>query len=256
MRMPSWQDVISFFTHGWAVIRDAPGQFALALLFGGLIIWGALSWKYTAQLDNKDGIISEKDSELSVKDATIKQQEDFLAEYRGRLNVSTPKEAEDKLENLEKALSVAQRDIKELREGQNREPHNRHISDTQRELFVNAAEKTGIKSSLVVTSFNMTCLDCDAYSQDFDDMIAQIPGWVALRSGTFFGIGYNSPGITVMVHPGNPTPEARALIDSLRAAKFIFNVLPRLSNQPTLQGEASPHEMPIAEIEINPQRDP
>jgi hypothetical protein len=62
------------------------------------------SWKFDAQLNGKDAIITSKDEELkakdgiiSARDATIKFQDALLAEYRNKLQIPTEVGQERKL---------------------------------------------------------------------------------------------------------------------------------------------------------------
>jgi hypothetical protein len=96
--LPGWQDIVRFFSEQWRVISGARASFFGGLLLIGLIIgaiqWGALSWRYSAQLDNKDSIIA-------TKDATISQQSTFLEEYRSKLKGASPDETVKNINELE-----------------------------------------------------------------------------------------------------------------------------------------------------------
>jgi len=87
--MPSLQDIIKFFAEGWHVIRDAPGPFALSVIVVGLVLWGALSWKFDAQIQSRDSIIGARDAVIAARDATIKFQDALLGEYKNRLQIPT-----------------------------------------------------------------------------------------------------------------------------------------------------------------------
>jgi hypothetical protein len=77
--------------------RYVHAKFRLA----GLLLWGALSWRYSAQLDNKDSIIA-------ARNATIQAQDAFLAEYRSKLKGASPDEVVKKIANLESEVQSLQ----------------------------------------------------------------------------------------------------------------------------------------------------
>jgi hypothetical protein len=96
--LPSWQDIVRFFSEQWRVISGARVSFFGGLLLLGVIVgaieWNMLSWRYSVQLDNKDSVIS-------TKDATISQQSSFLEEYRNKLKGASPGEVVKKITELE-----------------------------------------------------------------------------------------------------------------------------------------------------------
>jgi hypothetical protein len=95
--MPNWQDILKFFGEGWHVIRDAPGPFALCVIMAGLILWGALSWKFDAQIASRDSIIG-------ARDATIKFQDALIAEYKNRMQIPTETGEDRKLAPEQKRI--------------------------------------------------------------------------------------------------------------------------------------------------------
>jgi hypothetical protein len=99
--MPSWQDIVNFISGEWRVIQGARATFTLSVVMAGLLLWGALSWRYSAQLDNKDSIIA-------ARNATIQAQDAFLAEYRSKLKGASPDEVVKKIANLESEVQSLQ----------------------------------------------------------------------------------------------------------------------------------------------------
>ena len=79
--MPSWSDIVNQFVTAWQILRDAPVPTISALVVAFLLIWGALSWRYSGQLENKDSIIA-------TRDATIKYQEAQISDYNTKLEDS------------------------------------------------------------------------------------------------------------------------------------------------------------------------
>jgi hypothetical protein len=105
--MPSWSDIREFFDREWNVIKGAPGSFSIVVILLAIIIWAALSWRYSGQLDNKDSIIA-------ARDAMIKYQDAQLHDYRDELGVSSPNEAKTKLDLLHAELEKAKISLAEL----------------------------------------------------------------------------------------------------------------------------------------------
>jgi hypothetical protein len=95
--MPTLQDIIKFFGEGWHVIRDAPGPFALSTIMVGLILWGASSWKFDAQIASPGSIIG-------ARDATIKFQDALIAEYKNRIQIPTESGEDRKLAPEQKRI--------------------------------------------------------------------------------------------------------------------------------------------------------
>jgi hypothetical protein len=57
------------------------------------------SWRYSAQLENKDSIIA-------ARDATLKRYEAELHDYQRKLAVSSPEEAKEKLDSVRAELQI------------------------------------------------------------------------------------------------------------------------------------------------------
>ena len=242
--MPSLQDFFNFVANEWRMIKCP--SFWLAVAIVGGIIYSALSWEYTTQLSNKDSIIS-------VRNATIDQQSSFLSEYREQLKVSTPTEAAQQFSSIKQALADAENEIKKLRERQNLQS-GRSLSSSQINRFVETAKTYVGKPPIILLNYAASCFDCSAYDQDFYDMISKVPGWVVRRNGTFLGIRYQSNGITVAVaDTGDLSSGANVLINALHAANLKFNVLPGLRKEPAIDGNPPP-SVATAAIEINPYR--
>jgi hypothetical protein len=72
--MPTWiKETLEYLASEGRVIRGAPVAFTGFVLLVGLALWGALSWKFDAQITSRDSIISSRD-------ATIKFQDGLIAE--------------------------------------------------------------------------------------------------------------------------------------------------------------------------------
>jgi hypothetical protein len=55
--MPSWlRDTLDYLAKEGRVIRDAPIAFGVFVILAALLIWGAQSWKFDAQLASRDSI--------------------------------------------------------------------------------------------------------------------------------------------------------------------------------------------------------
>ena len=220
--MPSWQDIINFFDGQWRVIRDAKTSFALALLLAGIIIWGLLSWRYAAQLENKDAVIGSRD-------ATIKYQDAELTDYRSKLKGATPEEAAQQIERLRSELNEMQGKLSNLQQAQ----AGRRITPEEREKFLRVAKQYSGEPPYVEVVSDASCFDCQPYAQDFAELIEKVPGWRAKAGGRIFGPGYVSPGITVLVpDESNLSPRAAAFVQALHAANFNFNIVSGLGETP------------------------
>jgi hypothetical protein len=56
--MPSWiKDTLDYIAAEGRVLRGAPVAFSVFVLLAGLALWGALSWKFDAQVSSRDAII-------------------------------------------------------------------------------------------------------------------------------------------------------------------------------------------------------
>jgi hypothetical protein len=98
--MPSWlAAIVDYSRSEWRTIMGAPGIFITGCLIVGVATWSALSWRYSAQIENRDAIIGSRD-------ATIKYQETELTDYRSKLHVGSPDEAARRIDELEKKLSA------------------------------------------------------------------------------------------------------------------------------------------------------
>jgi hypothetical protein len=67
--MPSWSDIVNQFVTAWRMIYDAPVPYISALVVVSvvvsLVIWGAFSWRYNGQLENKDSTIKFQETQLT-----------------------------------------------------------------------------------------------------------------------------------------------------------------------------------------------
>lgn len=73
-----------------AVIKGAPYSFLVAALLLGLVIWWALNWRYSSQIEN----LNSRNQLLAA----------LNEDYEKKLNVSTPNEAERKLKDLQREI--------------------------------------------------------------------------------------------------------------------------------------------------------
>jgi hypothetical protein len=88
--MPNWlRAFLDYIATEGRVIAGAPVAFGAFVLLAAIGLWFALSWKFGAQIDSRDSIISAKDSVIGARDATIKFQDALIAEYKNRLQIPT-----------------------------------------------------------------------------------------------------------------------------------------------------------------------
>src|SRR5258708_36334735 len=97
---PQWlQSLIS----GWPIIRaNLPTFFVLAvLMFGAIfgVVWWLMNWRYGGVIAGRDGIITNKDSEIAL----LRGQRD---DYKDKLSGATPDQAKNRINDLERQLNA------------------------------------------------------------------------------------------------------------------------------------------------------
>lgn len=94
------------------MIKKTPAAFAISVVLLGGIIYGALTWYYSALLAIKEEQIKDKDNQLKGKDDQLRGKDDLVSEYRERLHLLPPAQPSyAQLSNRElqqKALTVVQ----------------------------------------------------------------------------------------------------------------------------------------------------
>lgn len=100
-----FQKIIEHFAKEWEMIKKTPAAFAISVVLLGGIIYGALTWYYSALLTIKEEQLKSKDTQLRGKD-------DQLSEYREKLHILPPTQSSyARLTNAElrqKGASVVQ----------------------------------------------------------------------------------------------------------------------------------------------------
>ncbi len=103
MKPESWQMLVKLLESEWLVV--IPGLFS-ALAAVVVAAWAVLHFHYKERLDRKDEQIRAKESQIGLKAGQIEQLDRKVADYNGRLGVTTPEEAQAKLQSLSAKLAV------------------------------------------------------------------------------------------------------------------------------------------------------
>jgi hypothetical protein len=75
--MPDWDKILAQV----AVVTSAPVPFLLAVLIMAGLIWLAMDWRYGSVITGRDGIIANKDSEITL----LKGQRDEQRQIKRKL---------------------------------------------------------------------------------------------------------------------------------------------------------------------------
>ncbi len=93
--MPQWMQDL---TTGWPMIRaNIPTFIVLAALIFG-VVWWLMDWRYGSIITGRDGIIANKESEITL----LKGQRD---DYKEKLSGGTPDQAKARIDSLEARLA-------------------------------------------------------------------------------------------------------------------------------------------------------
>jgi len=184
------------------VIAGAPLSFAVAIFVVGGAIWWLLDWKYAAIISQRDGVISNKDAELSL----IKGQRD---EYKDKLSGATPDQAKARIDALEARLAAV-------------EP--RRLNTEQRAaLIARLSLPPGTVPTIAIAAEATS--DSPQLAADLAATFKSAGSWNVIEA-TVMGIGNRPPsGIGInLPDPNNPPMEATIIMNAFRVAKIAFDL--------------------------------
>jgi hypothetical protein len=133
-------------------------------------------------------------------------------DYKEKLSGATPEQAKARIDALESRLARL-------------EP--RRLTETQRaDLTARLPIPTGA-TYLVAVSRDMACADCSGLAADISRAFSGAGGW-QISNPMMMGINNTPPhGIAVRCADiNNPSPEARIVIEAMRAARIQFDLQP------------------------------
>jgi hypothetical protein len=217
--MPDWDKILAQV----AVVTSAPLPFFVAVLIAAGLIWLAMDWRYNAIITGREGIIANKDSEITL----LKGQRD---DYKDKLSGATPDQAKARIDDLEGRLARL-------------EP--RRLTPAQREnLAMRLRVPTG-SNYLIAISRDMACSDCAQLGADFSAAFGAASGW-QITNPMLGGIATMPPsGIAIKCADiVNPSAEAKLVIDAMKAVgiQFDLQVAPP-SSRPAGFPQVSPVEI-------------
>lgn len=170
------------------VINHAPVAFCLAVAFAGLLIYGALRWRYHGRIE----ILS---ATLSLKDAEIN-------DYKRQLGGATPDEAKAELEDLRSQLRALK---------------PRRLSDHQRAIIKGTA---GLHPGPITISYDQASNGA-LYAGDFGQVFSEA-GW---RVNALSRVGFVGPlahGIGLAIKDESD-PLVQTVFQALRQAGIGFD---------------------------------
>ena len=198
--MPQWMQDL---TAGWPMIwANLPTFFILVALVTG-VVWWLMDWRYGGILSNRDGVIANRDSEITL----LKGQRD---DYKEKLGGASPDQAKARIDALEARLARL-------------EP--RRITESQRaDLTARLQLPAGITSSVAI-SRDAACPDCHALVATMGAAFSSARGW-QVSNPVMMGIGNMPPtGFAVRLSDiNNPSLAQRIVIDALRALGIQFDL--------------------------------
>jgi hypothetical protein len=217
--MPQWMQDL---TAGWPMIRANLPTFIVlaALMFGA--IWWLMEWRYGGIISGRDSIIANKDSEIIL----YKGQRD---DYKDKLSGATPEQAKARIDALETRLARL-------------EP--RRLTEAQRvEFAARVRAPVGSIYSVAVIR-DISCAECIQLAADISAAFGA--GW-NVSNPMAMGITNMPPhGIAVRcMDIANPSPEARLVIEAMRAAGIPFDL--QIGAQPPRPSSFGP---PAPTVEI------
>jgi hypothetical protein len=187
--MPQWlQDL----TAGWPMIRANLPTFAVILLLMFAAVWWFVNYVHGGSISNRDGIISNKDSEIAL----LRSQRD---EYKNKLSGATPDEAKAKIEALEARLSAI-------------EP--RRLGQSIRAALVASLKPPSDSQYSVSISVDMTG-DGRQYGSDFKEVFRDAK-WAVSDYSVLTGVRPPSGIAISFADKNNPSPEAKLVLSALR----------------------------------------
>ncbi len=162
---------MDFLTHidrEWSVISAAPFTFIAGIILAGIIIWVAVRAIYL--------------SEIRSLEARLKLRDDEIADYKRKLNVGSPDEAKDRIDRLEREVSLL---------------HGRHVTKAQAEAI--RREASAANGRIRIMS-DPSASDSGTYVGQLQDAFKDA-GW-SVEGGQIMGSGAPSKyGMIVTFHP-------------------------------------------------------
>lgn len=183
---------VSYVVKEWAVIRQAPGIFILAIIVVGGILYGAMNFRY-------DGVIDGLTQRLNLRD-------DQIAQLKEKVGTASPDEIKSRIANLEAQIKSIS---------------PRRLTDAQR---------NGIATLLKTNPGNIEIENdmsvADGRSLASDIITAfQIAGW-SIRSPSVLGPSNPPPhgfGLRV-TNPGALTPRQALIVQALNFQGIQFDL--------------------------------
>jgi hypothetical protein len=196
--------LIDYFSKQWVVISQAPAAFA-----AGLAILTGICW---VVLNSRHSVRHENDA------STIDMLKNRLDEYKDKLNVDSPKEAQGKFEALEATVA-------KLLAAQNPQP----ISDDR--LARMSRSLRGYVGTIAITSdIDSVNPVTDAKLHQFERFFQQ-EGWTVIARRSL-GVKLAPPSGIVVINRNSEQADGRVLEEALKAAGFEYE----------LRAETSSHE--------------
>jgi hypothetical protein len=196
--MPDWDKILAQV----AVVTSAPVPFLIAVFIAGGLIWWLLDWRYGAIVAQRDGVISNRDSEITL----LKSQRD---DYKDKLNGATPDQAKARIDSLEARLASV-------------EP--RRLTASERAgLIVRLTPPIG--SPRAISIISEASGDSHQLAADFASVFRSSGDW-KISEPTVMGLGNRPPsGIGVQVpDTNNPSKAATIVMDALRSQNIRFDL--------------------------------
>lgn len=192
--MPQWiQDLFA----GWPMIRaNLPTFFFIVVLIFGAI-WWLMDWRYGGVIAQRDGVINNRDSEITL----LKGQRD---DYKDKLSGATPDQAKARIDALEARLASV-------------EP--RRLTASQRTALI-----AGLIPPRAISIVSEAAGDSPQLATDFASVFKSA-GWL-INEGSVMGLGNRPPtGIAVQIpDPNNPSQTATVLMNALRSQNIRFDI--------------------------------
>ncbi|MGM5020219.1 hypothetical protein [Tardiphaga sp. 367_B4_N1_1] len=201
--MPQWMQDL---TAGWPMIRANLPTFIVlaALMFGA--IWWLMDWRYGGILTGRDGIISNKDSEIAL----LKGQRD---DYKDKLSGATPDQAKARIDALEGRLKQIE------------QTGPRSLAAEQRQALTQTARvPVGAQYALTIVTEG-GCPDCPVYASILERAFRDA-GW-KIGNGMLMGPPQRPVRGIALVVPDAKNLSAEALLiqRSLRAAQIDVELM-------------------------------
>lgn len=184
----------------WAVITHAPVTFVAAVIVIGFLIWKAVAWQFSTQLQNTK-------STLALREAQ-------LQDYKDKLSGATPDEARARMDALEARLDQIAPQIAAL--------GPRRVSADKRQAMLPVLDRC--RGSHVSIASDAASTDAAQLSKG---LVAAFNGaaW-NVQTPMILGIGNPPPsGIGLKVgDPAQLTAEEQCVADALSAAELEFDL--------------------------------